>query len=126
MTVFLDNNRGKFEEGSLAVVLKELNVELGSENLALELGFEEPRFLELLQVPAITLPGDEGEPRQPKSGVGGHVTSENVAVKMVPLYLKPEEYEEFQAQLKQLATKWEIENVTDTVKRAVALAAGKK
>lgn len=123
LTVKIDAKRGKFADEPLGALLREVQFELGSENLALDLGIQDERLMLLLAEPEVVLPGPEATPKPPSEGSGASSGLPASTVRMVQLFLNPETHAEFSELVRQLAAKYETKNVSDTVLEAVRHAA---
>ena len=110
LTIKLDAKRGHFDEDKLAVLLRDVTVDMDEESRALDLGILEDSLARYLR--------DEQD-----GGVIGELPSGQKAnVKIVPLSFTPERYEAFNKLARELAIKFGKKNVTDTVLEAVRRA----
>jgi hypothetical protein len=121
LTVKMDAKRGKFADEALGTLLREIQFELGVENLGLDLGIQDERLMQLLAEPEIVLPGSDDPPvDMGPSGAGSGLPSSTV--RMVQLFLNPETHAEFSEAIRLLANKYGTKNVSDTALEAVRRA----
>lgn len=109
LTLKLAQRRGHFDVDQLADIVRSLqrSSEVSSE-LALHLGYSDDYIAELTRPAA-----------PPASMAPPPAASTNSNVKMVPLFFSAEQHAEFDALVVSLGKRWKIDNVTDTVARAV-------
>ncbi len=120
LTIEIDRKRGKFNQEKLGHLVREIQHQFPPETMARDLGFNPEEMMKLLAEPAVNLnTGDEREPDGEGGGVGGTVVSGNPHVKQVPLFFDPKEYDAFQAAVQKLSKRWQQDNITQVVARAV-------
>ncbi len=108
LTLKLAQRRGHFDSDQLADVVRSLqrSAEL-SKDLSMHLGYSDDYLTELTR------------PVVPPSMAPPPASSANSNVKMVPLFFSAEQHAEFDALVVALGKRWKLDNVTDTVSRAV-------
>lgn len=124
LTVKMDSKRGKFADEPLGLLLREIQFDLGADNVALDLGIQDDRLMLLLAEPDVVLPGTEPAPA-PSDGAPNGAGSGLPAstVRMVQLFLNPETHAEFSDLIRKLSAKYKTQNVSDTTLEAVRRAA---
>lgn len=117
LTVKMNAKRGTFDTDDLGKLLREIQFDLGAENLSLDLGIDDEALMKLLAEPQVPDgPGKPGStPGDMPSGMASHV-------RMVQLFFDEKQHEEFARITKELAARWSKENTTDTVLEAVRRA----
>lgn len=126
LTISINNKRGKFAHAPLVEVLRSIEHELGSDDLALELGFQSEDLLRLLAAPVP--PGGAGDPPPPTSSDASRpaVVSNNPHTRTVPLFFDMLTHPKFTADVEAIGTKFKTKNVSETVLEALRRAGAKK
>lgn len=123
LTVKMDSKRGKFGD-ALPDLLREIQHELGADDMSFDLGIEAEALMSMLAEPT-DLPGDDpidgdgSPPGDVPSGMASHV-------KMVQLFFNKEQHEEFLGLVKELAPRYETKDVTATTLEAMRRARAAK
>lgn len=119
LTVKLDSKRGRFDEDALGVLVRSIQEDLNLETQSLDLGIEASLFDDFLRIEEVL----------PEAPVMQLPAGQKAAVKTVPLFFQPKQYEEFMRLCQDLSVKYQTQNSTDTVveavKRAHAVATAK-
>lgn len=123
LTVKLDAKRGRFDDEKLGFALREIQYELGVENLALSLGVEDDRLALLLAEEPIPMDGGadaalstEGE------DLLSRTIFQNADVRAVQLIFSTKDHVEFAEKVKALAPRLGLKSVTDVVLEVVRRA----
>lgn len=122
LTIKLDNNRGKFEDKSLAILLRDILPKIEVKDPAASLGFTQHEVNKLLALEPVDMSGIEEKGKRAKgsaTGIGSDVTSKNAVTKMVPLYMGEDDHRTFMSNVKALGEELKLENITDVVVKAV-------
>lgn len=122
LTVKMDQKRGQFDEASLGALLREVQFELGVDNLSLDLGIDDTMLARFLAEPEVVLPGTDLSPSENGSGSGAGPGMPTSTVRMVSLFLNPETHAEFSEAVRKLADVYGTKTVTDTTLEAVRRA----
>jgi len=131
-TIKLDRKRGSFEEGLLAGVLKELQVSLDSDDLGLDLGFDDATLMKYLAEPELPIDAGEGEERTAESSAERPAETapqtEANHVRLVQLFFDAAQREEWNVGIQAVAKRHGTSNMTDAAIAALrdALASYEK
>lgn len=126
LTIAMNKKRGEFVDELLTQVLKDIEAELGSDDLAIDLGFDDETIMALMADPADEIDAGEGtthtaeQQRGFKAETGdAGMRASGTHVRMVQLYFDVEQHTQFTEKVKELAAEYGTTNVTETVLKAV-------
>ena len=116
LTIKMNQKRGEFDDDLLTDVLKDIEAEFGSDNRALDLGFDDAYIMALMAGAADeTTPNTNTAEDTDETGM----RSAGTRVRMVQLFFDVDQKSEFTAAIKKLANVYKTTNVTETVLYAV-------
>lgn len=124
LTVKMDARRGQFNQDILGTLLREIQFDLGTDALGLELGFEDDAMMKLLAEPVDALPvppAAEGPAGEASSGAPLPPVAN---IRLVQLFFSEEQHKAFKELLDAARKKFGTKNETETVVAAVKLAVG--
>lgn len=126
LTIKMNQKRGEFVDDLLAIVLKDIQEELGSDDMAIDLGFDDEVIMGLMSDPAEELETTEGSAHTAETSRGfeaekgdAGMRSAGTHVRMVQLFFDVDQQAAFTTAVKKLAKDYETSNVTETVLKAV-------
>lgn len=126
LTIKMNQKRGEFVDELLANVLKDIEGELGSDDMALDLGFDDETIMELMAEPAQEIAAGEGTGHQAETQRGfkaeigeASMRSAGTHVRLTQLFFDVDQHTTFTERVKILAGKYGTSNVTETVLKAV-------
>ncbi len=126
LTIKMNQKRGVFVDSLLADVIKDISEELGSDDLGLDLGFDDEFIMNLMAGEPTDLDGEGGSDHKAETArgfetkvAGGEMRSAGTHVRLVQLFFDKEQHEQFQQAIKKLAVEYETTNVTETVLQAI-------
>ncbi len=125
LTISINNKRGQLAHAPLVEVLRSIEHELGSDDLALELGFQSETLLSLLAAPVPPTSANGSPAPPPGEANRPAVVSNNPHTRTVPLFFDSASHPKFVADVELLTAKFKTKNVSETVLEALR-AAGKK
>lgn len=115
LTIKMNQKRGEWNPEMLAGVVKELDLALETDDLALDLGLGDDFVMEMLSAPAIDLEGKDGtKPTAPEPG-GTGMPSGSSHVKQVQLFFDAKQKQEWDELLAALGKAHGTSNASDTV-----------
>lgn len=126
LTVKMDQKRGSFDKVDLGTLLRDIQFDLGAENLSLTMGIEDEHLMRLLAEPPTPLPPPAADPMLANGEPPPDIPASSI--RMVQLFFNDKTHAEFTRCAKELAVKYETKNVTDTTLEGMrrALAASVK
>ena len=124
LTINMNQKRGEFVEDLLGTVLRELEVDLDTDDLALDLGFDDEAILSLLSTDADPMDTEPGN--KPAPPPTGGMRSGSSHVKLVQLFFNDEGRADWDLAINKLAARYGTTTVTDTALEAVKRMAKKK
>jgi hypothetical protein len=125
-TIKMNSKRGQPQEANLSLLLREIQHEIGSDNLSMQFGIEEEKLMVLLAEPAVRLEGEGKETNGTSLGGLDLASGKMSQVRMVQLFFSPEQHAVFEESIKQLSVKYGTKNATDTVFEAIKRAGSAK
>lgn len=123
LTIKMNQRRGEFDDGLLSVVLHDLQVDLDTDDLGLELGFEDADLLKRLAETPIDVdvgPATDqaSEPAESRPTDTSTETTGN-HVRLVQLFFDATQHAEWMAGMQAIAKRHGTSNVTDTALAAL-------
>lgn len=121
LTIKMNQKRGEWNPEMLATVVKELELDLETDDLALDLGLGEDLVMELLADDPVNLDGVDGN-KPTASDPGGTMRSGSSHVKQVQLFFDAKQKQEWDELLIKIGKAHGTSNASDTVLAGLRVA----
>lgn len=123
LTIKMNQKRGEWNPELLAGVVKELDLDLDTDDLALDLGLGDDFVMELLSTDPIDLDGVTGDKPAAAGATKGTMPSGSSHVQQVQLFFDGSQKKEWDELLAKLAKRYKTDNASDTVLAGLKQAA---
>ncbi len=126
LTIKMNQKRGEFVDDLLANVLRDIESELGSDDMGIDLGFDDETIMSLMAEDPEDVDGNKGSEKKAEAAKGfkaetgsADMRSAGTHVRLIQLFFDTEQHATFTEAVKKLATEYGTTNVTETVLKAV-------
>lgn len=123
LTIKMGTKRGTFAPLPLAELIKSIQFDLGTDDMALDLGIPSDDLMKMLAEQPVLLPPPDNAPVMGASEIPIMTANPNLGTaRMVQLFFNEEQHKEFQEWLKALSKQYKTDNITETVLEALRRA----
>lgn len=126
LTIKMNQKRGEFVDALLADVLRDIEAELGSDDMGIDLGFDDETIMSLMAEDATDMESTGGTDKKAETATGfkaevgsPEMRSAGTHVRLIQLFFDTDQHAEFTTAVKKLAGEYGTTNVTETVLKAV-------